>query len=110
MESEHKGPVMWSSNDYFDIRAWLATRPFEWIDEAGLKRLEELMASEASRLKGTRKCLVDAMNGITDVLLSLEGVTEEMQDRTVVLAMARAIWIMLDWIVHHIDREKGASE
>ncbi len=101
---------MWSPNDYSDFREWLTTRPFGWIDMAAFQKLEELIMNEAHKLKGTRKNLVDAMDGMTDVLLALEGIGQEMQDKMVILAMARAIWIMLDWIVHHIDREKGASE
>ena len=107
MESEHKGPV---NKDHFDIREWLATHPVGWIDETSLRKLQELIIQEGAMITGTRKNVVNATNSMIDVLIAMEGIGQEMSDKMAALVMARAIWIALDWIVHHIDQTKEAPK
>ena len=53
----------------------------------------------------TRKQLADAWQGMDTVLCALDGTGPELPDKAVKKAMARALWLVLDWIVRKIDAE-----
>ena len=54
----------------------------------------------------TRKNLVEAWQGIDTLLCALDGKGPEMTDKEAIRAIARALWVILDWIVRRIDRER----
>ena len=53
----------------------------------------------------TRKQLADAWQGMDTVLCALDGTGPELTDKAMKKAMARALWLVLDWIVRRIDAE-----
>lgn len=57
----------------------------------------------------TRKDLVEAWQGMDTLLCALDGKAPEMTDKQAVRAMARALWLILDWIVRRIDKERRES-
>lgn len=60
--------------------------------------------AERQRLS-PRKDLVEAWQDMTTLLCALDGQAPEMTDKAAIRAMARAIWLILDWIVRRIDKE-----
>ena len=88
--------------------------PEGWISGAELRNLGELVLKEepahfCGRFVGNRENLIRAWQDVTTTLLALEGVGEEIPDHVAALAMTRAIWYMMDWIVHQEDKPKTAN-
>ncbi len=54
----------------------------------------------------TRQDMVDAWDGVEGVLDSLHGKKPEMTDNQAIIVMAKALWIILNWIVRRIDKEE----
>lgn len=91
--------------------------PEGWISGAALKNLGELVLKEepdvySRRDVGNRANLIEAWQDVTTMLLAMEGVRPEMSDRVAALAIARAVWLMLDSIIRHIDKTEpeGAGQ
>lgn len=57
-----------------------------------------------------RNNLIEAWQGIETVLCSLNGKAPEMPDKVAITVMAQALWIILNWIVRRIDKEKPNGE
>lgn len=105
-----------------DLKQWAefhaigrsTTFPDGWISGEDIKSLGALVTMcepEPCKYTGSRKNLLDAKRDITTVLLAMEGIGDEITDHAAALAMARAIWIALDWIVRGIDKtERDESE
>lgn len=58
----------------------------------------------------TRKQLADAWQGMDTVLCALDGTGPELTDKAMKKAMARALWLVLDWILRRIDAERGKDD
>lgn len=90
------------------------TFPEGWISGAELRNLGELVLKDepaqfTGRFVGNRENLIKAWQDVTTTLLALEGVGQEIPDHIAALAMTRAIWYMMDWIVHQEDKPKTAN-
>ena len=81
--------------------------PDGWISGEDIKSLGALVTMcepEPCKFIGSRKNLLDAKRDITTVLLAMVGIGDEITDRAAALAIARAVWLMLDSIIRHIDK------
>ena len=47
----------------------------------------------------TRQTMVEAMQGMEDILLALDGLHPEMPEKDVIKALTRAIWHILEYLV-----------
>lgn len=88
--------------------------PEGWISGVELKNLGELVLKDepapfAGRFVGNRENLIKAWQDVTTTLLALEGVGQEIPDHVAKLALTRAMWYTLDWIVYHEDKTKSAN-
>lgn len=89
--------------------------PDGWISGEDIKSLGALVTMcepEPCKFIGSRKNLLDAKRDITTVLLAMAGIGDEITDRVAALAIARAVWLMLDSIIRHIDKTEpeGAGQ
>ena len=64
--------------------------------------LEEIGETMASR-----KAIVNAWQQVEQVCCSLEDRGPEMSDKAAIIALAKAVWLILDFIVRGIDYERN---
>lgn len=87
--------------------------PDGWISGEDIKSLGALVTMcepEPCKFIGSRKNLLDAKRDITTVLLAMVGIGDEITDRVAALAIARAVWLMLDSIIRHIDKTEPEGQ
>lgn len=53
----------------------------------------------------TRKTMVEDMQGMEDILLALDGLHPEIPEKTVIRALARALWHILEYLVRRAKDE-----
>lgn len=53
-----------------------------------------------------RDLLIEDMQGLETILLALQGVGPELPERTVILAMARAIYHILAYAIRILEKER----
>lgn len=58
----------------------------------------------------SRKSLVDAWQQVEQVCCSLEDRGPEMSDKAVIIALAKAVWLILDCIVRGIDYDERIQD
>lgn len=58
----------------------------------------------------SRKALVEAWQQVEQVCCSLEDRGPEMTDKSVIIALAKALWLVLDYIVRGIDYDERIQD
>lgn len=58
----------------------------------------------------SRKSLITAWQNIETLSCALEGKAPGMTDKEAIRVITKALWLVLDWIVRRIDKEKGENK